>query len=181
MKSDIILSGLVSGATILLGVLIADWLKRFRNRVEQTRRAVRELHSPLNMVADFLAGNILGGYGFANDAPLTLGEKDFFNHGYTLRGSLDDLSESPRWPQMNARKIREGANTLLIALEANVERCAAERIRLDKTEGEELVRLYFALVDLTHRYSVHEARQKRIEEKREELGAQASSRATTSA
>jgi hypothetical protein len=85
MKSDIVLSGIVSGATILLGVLIADWLRRFRNRVDQTRHAVRELLTPLNMVADFLAGNILEGYDFANDAFLTQGEKGLTPYSLLLR------------------------------------------------------------------------------------------------
>jgi hypothetical protein len=134
---------------------------------------VRELLLPLNLAVDYLAGNILEGYGFANNASITQEEQNFFLHGYTLINSLDDLSESPRWPQWNARNIRKTSNALSIAIEANVERCADEQIYLSKADSAELLQLYFALVDLTHRYSIQEARKRRISEKREELTAHA--------
>jgi hypothetical protein len=56
-----------------------------------------------------------------------------------------------------------------------------ERVRLHITDAEELFSLYFALVDLTHRYNIYEARRTRISDKREEMKTEALSREASSA
>jgi hypothetical protein len=150
MKADILLSGLVSGVTILLGVITADWLKRLRDRTEYTRRVVLDITMGIRICTDYLAGHLLETFHFSNESRMSPDERDFFETYYSLAKELRELSESPRWPQRNARRIQETANALRVCLIANQNHCGIYKILLNKESGEELFLLEWDLRSASH-------------------------------
>jgi hypothetical protein len=150
VKIDILLSGVASGLTILLGVITADWLKRLRDRTEYTRRVVLDITMGIRICTDYLAGHLLETFHFSNDSLMSLEERDFFGTYYSLAKELRELSESPRWPQRNARRIRETAVALRVCLIANQNHCGIYKVLLNKHSAEELFRLEWELRSASH-------------------------------
>ena len=143
MKTDILLSGLVSGLTILLGVITADWLKRLRDRAAHTRRIVLDIMESVRVYTDYLAGHHLERFSFSSESRTSQGERSFWDTYIFLIKELRDLSESPRWPQRNARGIREAAVVLRVCLIANLEHCGNYKVLLHQNNAEELFQLEY--------------------------------------
>lgn len=141
MKIDILLSGLASGLTILLGVITADWLKRLRDRTEYTRRIVLNIMQSVRVFTDYLAGHHLDTFGFSNESRMSQGERTFWDTYIFLQKELRDLSELPRWPQRNARGIREAAVALRVCVIANSNHCGTYQVLLQQNNAEELSQL----------------------------------------
>jgi hypothetical protein len=147
VKADILLSGLVSGITILLGVITADWLKRLRDRNEYTQRIVMDISQGFLIYVDYLAGHVLETVGISNESKLSQGEKDFWDNYIFLAKELRVLSETPRWPQRNARGIREAALALRVCAYANLHNCRIHKVPLHPDNATELERLEYELRD----------------------------------
>jgi hypothetical protein len=150
VKIDILLSGVVSGLTILLGVITADWLKRLRDRTEYTRRVVLDITMGIRICTDYLAGHLLETFHFSNESRMSLDERNFFETYYSLAKDMRELSESPRWPQRNARRIRETAVALRVCLIANQNHCGIYKTLLNQESAEELFLLEWDLRSASH-------------------------------
>ena len=150
MKAAILLTGVVSGLTILLGVITADWLKRLRDRTEYTRRVVLDISMGIRNFTDFLAGHLLETFHFSNEIRMSEDERNFFETYYSLAKELRELSESPSWPQRNARRIRATAVALRVCVIANQNHCGVYKILLDQKSAEELFLLEWELRSATH-------------------------------
>jgi hypothetical protein len=169
VKADILLSGFVSGLTILLGVIVADWLKRLRDRIDATRRAGSVvLENVLNFM-DFLAGHALEGENFTYGIKRSLEERRFMDDFDFFTKELETLAELPRWPQRNATEIRKTANHLFICTLANLYHCRAKRVLLHPENIEELTNLAWDLRDLTRNTLDRKTLRISVPEKREEL------------
>jgi hypothetical protein len=105
VKIDILLSGMVSGLTILLVVITADWLKRLRDRTEYTRRVVLDITMGIRICTDYLAGHLLKTFHFSNESRMSKEERNFYDTYYSLAKESRELSESPRWPQRNSTSL----------------------------------------------------------------------------
>jgi hypothetical protein len=143
VKIDILLSGLVSGLTILLGVITADWLKRLRDRTEHTRRIVMDIFQSVRVYTDYLAGHHLETFSFSSESRMSPGERTFLDTYVFLLKELRDLSESPKWPQRNARGIREAAVALRVCVIANSNHCGTYKVLLHQNNAEELFKLEY--------------------------------------
>jgi hypothetical protein len=141
VKADILLSGLVSGITILLGVITADWLKRLRNRTEYTRRAAIDIWEGTAKCIDFLTVQPIESWGFSKVSIMSQNESDFLTLFAVLMKELRELSESPRWPQRNAKGIRKAAFALRVSFAANLNHCSSHKVLLHQENVEELIRL----------------------------------------
>jgi hypothetical protein len=175
VKSDIFISGLVSGLTIIFGVLVADWLKRLRDRIESSRRTASVILVKLGEFMDYLVchtleGDLLDGVEKSRD------EKEFIACFNEIIQEIETLAELPRWPQQNARQIRESANHLVICILANGHHCRAKKVRLQPESIKELADLAFDLRDLTRSSLDRKTLRSSVSEKREELELQALSR-----
>lgn len=175
MKIDILLSGLVSGLTILLGVLVADWLKRLRDRIEDSRRRASVILVILADLMDYLAFHLLEG-GYQEGVERSRDEKEFTDYFNEIIKEIETLAEVPRWPQQNAKQIREAAHHLIICILANTYHCRAKKILLQRENIEELTTLAFDLRDLTRSTLDRKTLRSSVSEKREELERQALSR-----
>jgi hypothetical protein len=153
VKTDILLTGLVSGLTILLGVITADWLKRLRDRINYARRITSDISHSRSEDENELIETI----------------------NLMLR-ELRDLSEIPRWPQRNARGIRQAASNFRICLFANAEHCQIYQLFLHEENAEELRRLELALRIATRSRRALETMTLHLSEKAEELKQQMLSR-----
>ena len=104
-RSSEMLSGVIAGLTVILGILTAEWLRAARDQVELTRIRFFDLVSHLER---FL-------YNFEEFM------QDQFSHDqnrYTddfvhVSSSVTLLSLTTRWPQPNAKKIREAGLHLM--------------------------------------------------------------------
>jgi hypothetical protein len=148
MNSDIVLSGLVSGATILLGVFTADWLRRLRDSSEQLKHNVLDMRWYLAQTIDYLSTYILQGYGKGTNAEEAQYEREFWLMGKSADGTLKSIVYSPRWPQRNAKKIREAAIRLLVCVAAAINECEESKTLLHSEEIAEIRTLYGKLQEL---------------------------------
>ena len=93
-----ILSGVIGGITIILGMLTAQWLRSTRERVQEARELIYEFLSNLEPflynLEDF------------SRSPLAHGQATEWNLFIHARRSLVFLAGDTRWPQPRARKIR---------------------------------------------------------------------------
>ena len=175
MKTDIFLSGLVSGLTILLGVIAAEWLKRLRDRISYTRRVVIDIwFCKMNLVS-YLRDHLIGAFDFES-SELAKGGHEFREVVQMLSTELRDLSEIPRWPQRNARQIRQAATNFRICLLANLEHCIEYKVLLHQENAKELNRLELELRSATRSKRAYKETTRGIEEKQAELKAQMLSR-----
>jgi hypothetical protein len=173
MNSEIFLSGMVSGVTILLGVFIADWLRRLRERVELLKHNVLDMRWYLAQTIDYLSTYILEGYGKGSSVERTQDEREFWSMGKSADGTLKSIVYSPRWPQRNAKKIREAAIRLLVCIGAAINECEESRTLLHHEEIDEIHTLYFELQKLVlskdlldYRSSLLAIKQKEIQAKK---------------
>ena len=76
MKTDIFLSGLVSGLTILLGVIAAEWLRRLRDRISYTRRVVTDISVSKTNFISYLGDHLIEAYDFGS-SEISKGMREF--------------------------------------------------------------------------------------------------------
>ena len=105
-----ILSGVIGGLTIILGMLTAEWLRSSRQRIEETRTSFKNLLMNLERLLysfdEFAADQ------FSQDHYI------YWDQYELCEDALLWLARSTRWPQPNAKKIRKVAEDLIIRLEA---------------------------------------------------------------
>jgi len=109
-RSSEILTGVIGGLTIILGMITAEWLRSSREQVEVTRTRFFELVTYLQ--------RFLYNFDEYHRDPLSHEQArhhDDFSHVFS---SLTLLVRTTRWPQPNAKKIRETARELLAKLTA---------------------------------------------------------------
>jgi hypothetical protein len=177
MKTDILLSGLVSGLTILLGVIVADWLKRLRDRIEASRRTASVILETVQNYVDYLSGHILVSVGSALGVERSRDEKEFLDIFAFLTKELEALADLPRWPQPDAKKMRRLAHQLFICVVANLYHCGTKKILMHSEDAKELNDLAYDLRDLTRTSLDRRTLRSSVPEKREELERRALSRA----
>ena len=120
-----ILSGVIGGLTIILGMVIAEWLRSTREQAETTLARLENLASNFQLVL-FNAHYML-------EEPLSYENKDKYLASRTVAGELYFFELFYRWPQTHAREVRKLANELGAKLFAMV-RDAAENEHLWSTE-----------------------------------------------
>ena len=105
-----ILSGVIGGLTIILGMLTAEWLRSSRQQIEETRASFMNLTLDLKR---FL-------YSFDEFAVDQFSPQNyiFWEQYERCQVALLWLARSTRWPQPNAKKIRNLAQGLFIQFEA---------------------------------------------------------------
>ena len=171
MKADILLTGLVSGLTILLGVIAAEWLKRLRERISYTRRIVTDISICKEIVVSYLENHLVVPFSYRSSK--TSEElRQFEDSVQMLIRELRDLSEVPKWPQSNAKKIRLAAYNFRICLFANTTHCSEFQVLLHRENKEELDLLEVELRGATRSRRAFTATTRDISEKRAELKAQ---------
>jgi hypothetical protein len=93
-----ILSGVIGGITIILGMLTSEWLRSTRERVREARELIYKFLSNLEPflynLEDF------------SRSPLAHGQTTEWNLFVQVRGPLVFLAGDTRWPQPRASKIR---------------------------------------------------------------------------
>ncbi len=105
-----ILSGVIGGLTIILGMVTAEWLSSSRKQIEDTRLRYASLLHNLERYLYSLDEFTLDPYSERNAI--------HWDQFITTYNSLYLLALSTRWPQPNAKKIREVANDLTFRFEA---------------------------------------------------------------
>ncbi len=179
MNTDILLTGLVSGLTILLGVFTADWLKRLRDRINYTRRVVVDISISKMKFVKYLRGHLIEDASSGSDSKVSEDESEFYKIYALLSKELRDLSEMPKWPQPNARRIRKAAANLRTCMFANTEHCAMYQVYLHQENAEELDRLGVELRSATRSKRAYETIMSDLSEKKEEFKRQMLSREAT--
>ena len=109
-RSSEILTGVIGGLTIILGMITAEWLRSCREQVEFTRSSIHEL---LSLLQQYL-------YNFDEFM------QDSFSKEHThqieevgrIYYALNSLMRTTRWPQPNAGKIRDATRDLSAKLNA---------------------------------------------------------------
>lgn len=109
-RSSEILTGVIGGLTVILGMLTAEWLRSAREQVDLTRMRYEELMTHFEKVL----------YNFDEFIQDQFSEKgsrhwDDYNH---VISSLIRLSRTTRWPQPNAVRIRKAARDVLARMRA---------------------------------------------------------------
>ena len=98
-RSSEILTGVIAGLTIILGMIAAEWLRSAREQVELTRIRFFDLISHLERFLynfdEFMEDQ------FSHDKARHM---DDYLH---VVASMAMLTRTTRWPQPNAKKIRE--------------------------------------------------------------------------
>ena len=176
MKTDILLTGLVSGLTILLGVVTADWLKRLRDRINYTRRITTDISHSIMKYIEYLGSQLVPRIEIGISYNRSQGENELIENFTFLLKELRDLSEIPSWPQRNARRIRQAAFDFRICLFANLDHCQTHQVLLHEENAEELRRLELALRIATRSRHAFESITRDLSEKTEELKQQMLSR-----
>ena len=125
-----ILSGVIGGLTIILGMVTAEWLRS--SREEAAENEVRRHHIMLNIQWHFFNG------------PITAENEERFKTYSDMRHHLNVLGIRTRWPQPNAREIRKQAISLAAKWDAMV-RDAAQNGHL--WSAEKRYYLYIEAVD----------------------------------
>ena len=174
MNRDIVLSGLISGVTILLGVFAADWLRRLRNRVEQSKRDVTDVWWGLEQIIDYLSTHILESYNASSGVKQSQDEIDFWLTVKSTDGKIKYIYHSTRWPQRKAKEIKEAGVRLVACAGANVNECGDSRTLLNREERDEIRSLYYELQNLVlgkdlteYRFELRDKKQKEIQERKQ--------------
>ena len=110
-RSSEILTGVIAGLTIILGMLTAEWLRVSREQVEATRILGMDVLMHLERYL----------YNFEElmQDPYSHEKSHYAEHYEHVGISLGSLARTTRWPQPNAKKIREMASEIhakLVAL-----------------------------------------------------------------
>ncbi len=109
-RSSEILTGVIGGLTVILGMLTAEWLRTSREQVELTRTRFFELTSRLQ---DFLYN-----YPDFMQAPFSLGQSHQLENFERIQMTMGLIARTTRWPQPNAREIRDRSLDLMAKLGA---------------------------------------------------------------
>ena len=109
-RASEILTGVIGGLTIILGMITAEWLRSSREQVEVTRIRIHEL---LSLLQQYL-------YNFDEYMQDSFSKEqahhiEEFNR---INIALISLMNTTRWPQPNAGKIRDAARILYAKLMA---------------------------------------------------------------
>ena len=105
-----ILSGVIGGLTIILGMLTAEWLRSSRQQIEETRTSYKYL--VLNLERYLYSYDE-----FALDA-FSPQNYIYWDQYGRCADALTWLRQSTRWPQPNAKKIRLVADELMMRFDA---------------------------------------------------------------
>ena len=109
-RSSEILTGVIGGLTIILGMITAEWLRSCREQVESTRIRIHEL---LSLLQKYL-------YNF-DESMQNAFSKEQAHHieeSNRIYYALNSLMLTTRWPQPNAGKIRDATRDLSAKLSA---------------------------------------------------------------
>ena len=107
-RSSEILTGVIGGLTVLLGIITAEWLRSSREQVEVTRIRMHELMS--------LSQTYLYNFDeFMQDA-FSKEQAHHIEEFNRINIALISLMNTTRWPQPNAGKIRDAARSLYAKL-----------------------------------------------------------------
>ena len=111
-KFSEILTGVIGGLTIILGMLTAEWLRSSRQQIEETRTSYKNL--VLNLE------RLLYSYDeFATDQ-YSPDHYIYWDQYERCADALLWLGGSARWPQPNAKKIRIVAQDMNLRFEAMI-------------------------------------------------------------
>ena len=105
-----ILSGVIGGLTIILGMLTAEWLRSSRQQIEETRTSFK------NLIINF-ERFLYSCDEFATDQ-YSPDHYIYWDQYERCADALSWLGVSARWPQPNAKKIRILAQDLNLRFEA---------------------------------------------------------------
>ena len=113
-RSSEILTGVIGGLTIILGMITAEWLRSCREQVEFTRSRIDEV---ISLFEQFL-------YNFEElmQNPYSKEQTHQIDEANRIHSALSDLIRTTRWPQPNAGKIRDATRILyakLLALQSD--------------------------------------------------------------
>lgn len=103
-----ILTGVIGGITIILGMVTAEWLRDSREQVERTKK-----------LFDIILSNfkqLLYNAEFLLDEPYSEKYSVEYARLINTRTALSTLATATKWPQPNARKIRENARELEVQI-----------------------------------------------------------------
>ena len=103
-RSSEILTGVIAGLTVILGMLTAEWLRTSREQVEVTRMRGINISTHLDRYL----------YNFEEymQDPLSHEQSRHAEDFVHVFSTLALLARTTRWPQPNAKKIRELASEL---------------------------------------------------------------------
>ena len=112
-RASEILSGVIAGLTVILGILTAEWLRSSREQVELARSRFNEIGRHLER---FLVNfEIFWKIQYSREGSFHW--DDFYN----AVEPMELLARTTRWPQPNAKKIREVAGEKLSQILAMVD------------------------------------------------------------
>jgi hypothetical protein len=109
-RSSEILTGVIGGLTIILGMITAEWLRSAREQVELTRTRFSVLKWHIERYLVNFDEFIDDRYSHAKSQHM----EDYVQ----VFTSLFFLRETTRWPQPNAKQVREVAGDILAKLQA---------------------------------------------------------------
>lgn len=109
-RSSEILTGVIGGLTIIFGMITAEWLRSSREQVELTRERYFELSSLLQ--------NFLYNYHDFMQAPFSPEQSHQMENFNRIQITIGLIARTTRWPQPNAREIRERGLDLMAKLVA---------------------------------------------------------------
>jgi len=142
-RSSEILTGIIGGLTVILGMLTAEWLRTAREQVELSRMRLQELMSHLDTVLHNFED-------YFKDPYSEVGSRHLADYNHVI-ASLIRLSRTTGWPQPNAREIRSTSRDLLARMNALVRDAEENRYVWNLEErleialaSKELIRLIWA-------------------------------------
>lgn len=142
-RSSEILTGVIGGLTVILGMLTAEWLRTAREQVELSRMRLLELMSHLNKVLHNFED-------YFRDPYSEVGSRHMNDYNHVI-ASLRRLSRTTGWPQPNAIEIRSTSRDLLARMNALLRDAEENRYvwnleeRLEiSVASKELIRLIWA-------------------------------------
>ena len=105
-----ILSGVIGGVTIILGMLTAEWLRSSRQQIEETRTSFKDL--VINFERFLYSYDEFAADWYSPDHYI------YWDQYERCSLALNWLNGSARWPQPNAKKIRILAQDLSLRFKA---------------------------------------------------------------
>jgi len=126
-----VVAGVIGGAVVLIGVVLAEALIRGRERRRRLEEAAWNLRTPLE--GGLLTGNVQ----HLSTAELSARYGAFADH-------LGQIRAQAKWPVRNAKQIRDEVDAITVRLMVAVARFGAERAgppRLGPILGDKLLRL----------------------------------------
>ena len=109
-RSSEILTGVIGGLTVILGMLTAEGLRTAREQVDLTRMRHEELMTHLEKV-------LYNFDEFVRDQFSEVGSRHWNDYNHVI-SSLLRLSRTTKWPQPHATQIRKAARDILAKMRA---------------------------------------------------------------